>query len=61
MHTPRKFGGLGQLSIPLLSDVSRKMSKDYGVLLEDVGVSLRGMFVVDGEGLVQQVRTSHPL
>lgn len=41
MHTPRKDGGLGPLSIPLLSDLTHKISKDYGVYLEDAGHALR--------------------
>ena len=60
LHVPRKYGGLGQISIPMLSDVNQKMSKDYGVLVEEEGVSLRGMFILDGEGLVQQVRYPPP-
>ena len=34
-------GGLGSLNFPLLSDLHKKISKDYGVLLEDAGVALR--------------------
>jgi peroxiredoxin (alkyl hydroperoxide reductase subunit C) len=41
VNTPRKDGGLGSLSIPLLSDMTHKISKDYGVYLSDVGHSLR--------------------
>lgn len=41
VNTPRKDGGLGNLSIPLLSDMTHKISKDYGVYLSDVGHSLR--------------------
>lgn len=41
VNTPRKDGGLGKLSIPLLSDMTHKISKDYGVYLSDVGHSLR--------------------
>jgi alkyl hydroperoxide reductase subunit AhpC len=44
------------LDIPLLSDATHRISRDYGVLIEDEGVSLRGMFIVDGEGIIQQVR-----
>lgn len=29
------------MSIPILSDITKQISKDYGVLLEDQGVSLR--------------------
>ena len=38
---PAKKGGLGQIKIPLLSDITKQISKDYGVLLEDQGVALR--------------------
>lgn len=41
VNTPRKDGGLGNLSIPLLSDMTHKISIDYGVYLSDVGHSLR--------------------
>ena len=29
------------MNIPILSDITKQVSKDYGVLLEDQGVSLR--------------------
>ena len=41
INTPRKEGGLGPMKIPLLSDLSHKISKDYGVYLEDRGHTLR--------------------
>lgn len=41
MNTPRKVGGLGPLKIPLLSDLTHKISKDYGVYLDDLGHTLR--------------------
>uniref|UniRef100_A0AAA9SS04 Peroxiredoxin-2 n=2 Tax=Bos TaxID=9903 RepID=A0AAA9SS04_BOVIN len=39
INTPRKEGGLGPLNIPLLADVTRKLSSDYGVLKEDEGIA----------------------
>ena len=54
-NVPRQYGGLGQLDIPLLSDATHRIAKDYGVLIEEKGVSLRAMFIIDGEGIVQQV------
>ena len=50
-----EYGGLGSIDIPLLSDVTHKIGRDYGVLVEQEGVNLRGMFLIDGEGIVQQV------
>merc|ERR1712176_1073860 len=42
---PRNKGGLGPMKIPILADITKKISKDYGVLLEDAGIALRGLFV----------------
>ena len=45
IRTPRNKGGLGPLTIPLLSDLTHKISKDYGVFLEDAGHTLRFVFL----------------
>ena len=51
---PRDRGGLGVMSIPLLSDLTKSISRDYGVLTED-GVALRGLFIIDGKGILRQI------
>lgn len=48
-------GGLGKLQYPLLSDVTKNISRNYGVLLEDAGVALRGLFIIDPKGIVRQI------
>merc|ERR1712096_223590 len=55
MNTPRTEGGLGKLNIPLLSDLTHQISKDYGVYLEDNGISLRGLFIIDDKGILRQI------
>lgn len=55
INTPRKEGGLGPLNIPLLADLTKQISKDYGVLLEDAGHTLRGLFIIDGNGILRQI------
>jgi peroxiredoxin 2/4 len=49
-HKAWSESSLGQISYPLLSDISHRVSRDYGVLLEDKGISLRGLFLIDPEG-----------
>ena len=44
---------LGQLAYPLFSDLSREMSRDYGVLIEEKGHALRGTFIIDPEGILR--------
>src|SRR3989304_9916942 len=41
---------LGDLNYPLLSDITKEVSRKYGVLLEDKGIALRGTFIIDPEG-----------
>ena len=52
INTPRKDGGLGELQFPLVADLKKTISRDYGVLLEEAGVALRGLFVIDPEGKI---------
>lgn len=55
-NLPRKSGGLGpDLKLPLLEDKSHKIASDYGVLLPDEGVALRGLFLIDPQGVLRQV------
>lgn len=55
INTPRDQGGLGPMNIPLLSDLSHSISKDYGVLLEAAGHTLRGLFIIDDKGTLRQI------
>lgn len=41
---------LGDLGFPLASDITKDTSRDYGILLEDAGISLRGTFIIDPDG-----------
>ena len=43
---------LGGLEYPLLSDESKKLSRDYGVLDETDGVSLRATFIINPTGVI---------
>ena len=55
INTPRKQGGLGEMNIPLLADKTKSIAKDYGVLIEEAGVALRGLFIIDPKGIVRQI------
>lgn len=50
--SPEK-GGIGKLNFPLISDLTKKISQDYGVYLEDMGLALRGTFIIDPDGKVR--------
>ncbi len=51
-NTPRTQGGLGEIRYPLVSDLKKQISADYGVLT-DGGVALRGLFLIDKGGIVR--------
>ncbi|KAB2836105.1 peroxiredoxin, partial [bacterium] len=51
--TPRAEGGLGEIKYPLIADVNKDISRKYGVLLEGAGIALRGLFLIDEEGVLR--------
>ncbi|MEK6300883.1 MAG: peroxiredoxin [Acidobacteriota bacterium] len=53
LQTPRDKGGVEGLEYPLAADSTKKISSDYGVLIEDRGIALRGLFVIDPEGILR--------
>jgi len=53
VDTKREDGGLGgSLNYPLLSDLNKGTARDYGILMEDEGVALRGLFLISPEGVI---------
>lgn len=56
-ESPRHLGGVGPVSFALLSDLNREAARAYGVLRE--GVALRGLFLIDDEGIVQHATINH--
>jgi peroxiredoxin (alkyl hydroperoxide reductase subunit C) len=53
IETPADKNGLGGLKFPLGADQTLKVSRDYGVLVEEEGVALRGLFIIDPNGILQ--------
>lgn len=55
MNTKRTEGGLGKLKLPLLSDLNKDISRSYNVLLENDGVALRGLFIIDPKQIIRHI------
>ena len=53
LNTSRDKGGVEGLRYPLAADVTKEISRNYGVLIEDKGIALRGLFVIDPEGILR--------
>lgn len=55
-NTARKEGGLGSdLKLTLLADKNMSIAKKYGVLLEEEGIALRGLFIISDKGILRQM------
>jgi len=60
IKTARENGGLGEINYPLLADITKDLSRDYDVLIEDEddamdGAALRGLFIIDGTQKIRSV------
>ena len=51
-NTPRDQGGIGQIQYPLVADLNKNISREYGVLFDE-SIALRGLFLIDKEGIVR--------
>ncbi|MDR1925160.1 MAG: peroxiredoxin [Planctomycetaceae bacterium] len=58
-NTPRKLGGLGNIKYPILSDLKHSVVESYGVLADD-GTALRGVFLIDKDGIVMHETVNAP-
>lgn len=44
---------LPEVKFPVLADTNHQISEDYGVLIKEQGIALRGTFIIDPEGYLQ--------
>lgn len=58
-RTPVDDGGIGPIQFPLVADITKQISRDYGVLVGDA-VALRATFVVDRLGVVRHQVVNDP-
>jgi peroxiredoxin (alkyl hydroperoxide reductase subunit C) len=53
LNTPKAVGGIQGVEYPLVADFNKTIARDYDVLIEDAGIALRGLFLIDQKGVVQ--------
>jgi len=53
INTPREENGVADLQYPLASDITGDVAKNYGVLIEGEGIALRGLFIIDPQGILK--------
>lgn len=54
-NTPTDKGGIGNIQYPLVSDLGGKISKNYGVFWEEENIALRGLYLIDKEGIIRHL------
>lgn len=55
---PRATGGLGEMGIPMMSDITKSIARSYQCLIEegeDAGVAMRATYIIDGKGVLRQM------
>lgn len=53
LRTPRDKNGIEGVNYPIASDVGGKLARQYNILVEDANIALRGLFIIDPEGVLQ--------
>lgn len=53
LNTPRSKNGIEGVKYPLAADMTKEVARSYGVLIEEEGIALRGLFIIDPEGVLQ--------
>lgn len=55
LEQPRAEGGIQGVTYPLIADFTKEIARNYNVLVEDKGVALRGLFLIDEEGVLRHM------
>ncbi len=59
LQTDREAGGLGDIAYPLVSDLNKTIARDYNVLDEEAGVAVRGLFIIDPDGMIMHATVNN--
>lgn len=49
-----------KIRFPMLADPTGKISRAFGVYIEDAGLALRGSFIIDPDGKLKTMEIHHP-
>ncbi len=53
LDTPKERGGIQGVQYPLVADLTKQIAADFGVLNPEEGVSFRGQFLIDRQGIIR--------
>ena len=46
-------GALGKVNFPIASDKTYEVAEDYGILIKEEGIALRGLFIIDPDQVLR--------
>lgn len=53
LRTPQDKNGIEGVKYPIASDIGGKLARQYNILVEEANIALRGLFIIDPEGVLQ--------
>lgn len=56
---PKVEGGIAGITYPVLSDITKSISRLYHVLDEEEGIAYRALFIIDKHGIVQSTQINN--
>ncbi len=60
LRMPKELNGIGEIKFPIASDAGGKLSRQYNILIEEPNISLRGLFIIDPDGVLQHASVNTP-
>ena len=59
LQTDRTSGGLGDIAYPLVADLNKTIARHYNVLDEEAGIAVRGLFIIDPDGVIMHATVNN--
>ncbi len=53
LKTPQDKNGIEGVKYPIASDVGGKLAKAYNILVDEANIALRGLFIINPDGVLQ--------
>lgn len=60
LRMPKENNGIGEIKYPIASDAGGKLARQYNILIEEANIALRGLFMIDPDGVLQHASVNTP-
>ncbi len=60
LRVPKEHKGIGEIKYPIASDSGGKLARSYNILIDEANIALRGLFIIDPEGVLQHASVNTP-